>query len=94
MDITNFVLMGCVICFCVVLMITVYRLESQVREMKEILNTIAEFDDKIIEKYKRMMDKCIEIVERDVDVADKCVDLIKKINDLNNRVIEHFTSEN
>lgn len=94
MDITNFVLMGCVVCFCVVLMITVYRLESQVREMKEILNIIAEFDHKVSDYNREIIDKCIEVVERDGDMADKCLDLIKRINDLNNYVIEHFTSEN
>lgn len=93
MDITIFVLMGCVVCFCIVLMITVYRLESQVREMKEILNIIAEFDHKVSGHNKEIIDRCIDVVERDKDIADKCVDLIKKIDNLNNRVIEHFTSE-
>lgn len=94
MDITNFVLMVYAICFCVALMITVYRLESQVREMKEILNIIAEFDNKVSGHNKEIIDKCIDVVERDSDMADKCVDLIERINNLNNRVIEHFTSEN
>lgn len=75
----DYILMGCVVCFCVVMIITVYRVENQIRELKKVMKLVVEINNDITKHEKEIVDKCIDATISCNKLADHCAEIIEKI---------------